>query len=195
MATLAVAIALAVQLPALAATTNVAAEAAAGDRLELSLSALEPATDQADDGVLAVIEDRRHHQLQLHQGLALGTLGTMALAAGMGLWSAHGYLDRSAGTAIHAALGGISAGLYLASAGLSLSAPALPPDPGSVAAGWDTVDVHRALAWGHGAAMALTVLTGVARLSGRLDNEPHQAAGLAAVALMGFSAGVIALVP
>lgn len=166
----------------------------------LSLAAeLEPVVGEnairldPEDSLLA--EDRRHHQLQLHQGLALATLTTMALAAGMGTWSAHGFPDRNLGTALHAGLGGVATGLYFASAALSLTAPAAEGDPVAVGGPWDSVDVHRALAWGHGAAMVLTVASGVARLSGRLDNEPHQAVGLTALALMSLSAGVLALVP
>ena len=160
---------------------------------------VEPVTGEPppplDPDASLLAEDRRHHQLQLHQGLALATLTTMALAAGMGTWSAHGFPDRSLSTALHAGLGGVATGLYFASAGLSLTAPAVGENPVPVGGHWDSVDLHRALAWGHGAAMMLTLASGVARLSGRLDNEPHQAVGLAALTLMSLSAGVLALVP
>lgn len=138
-------------------------------------------------------EERRHHQLQLHQGMALATLGSMALATGLGMWSVAASPDRSLSRPVHVAIGGLTTGLYLATAGLTLTAPTGPEE--TTEGRWDSVDIHRTLAWGHALTMALTLFSGVGVLAGRTEEGPHGWAGKASLGLMALSAGVIVFAP
>lgn len=142
------------------------------------------------------IEERaliQHHQLQLHQAFALATLGTMAVTAGLGLYDSHWapLSQLPLLHTLHVGLGGMTTAGYLGAAALALTAPSayqVEEEPG-----WDSVAVHRSLAWLHGGALASTVVLGVLTATGRMDPTWHEVAGLMTLGLMTVSAGVIAL--
>lgn len=132
----------------------------------------------------------RSSQLQLHQGLALATLGTMALTAGLGLYTANYSAPEQQPLlhGMHMGLGGVTTGLYLGAATLALTAPqgyAIERE------GWDAVTIHRSLAWLHAAALATTVTLGVLTSIGRIPPSAHGIAGGTTLGLMAISAGVI----
>lgn len=133
----------------------------------------------------------RSHQLQLHQGLAIATLGSMTLTAGLGLYTHH-FAGSNEGTAqvIHMALGGLTTGLYLGAATLALTVPTGYQVHEHVG---DAIWWHRYLAWFHAASLATTVTMGILAATGRLDPTVHGIAGGTALGLMALSAGVIAL--
>ncbi|HEY9900374.1 MAG TPA: hypothetical protein V6D00_14460 [Pantanalinema sp.] len=133
----------------------------------------------------------RGNQLQLHQGLALATLGSMALTAGLGLYttSLSAPEQHELFQHVHMGLGGLTTGLYLGAATLALTAPqgyALERE------GWDAVTIHRSLAWLHAAALAGTVTLGILTSIGRIPPSTHGLAGGTTFGLLAVSAGVIA---
>jgi hypothetical protein len=132
----------------------------------------------------------RHHQLKLHQAVALTTLGVMAVTAGLGYASSRGLLPVSVREP-HIAAAGLSTGLYLATATLALTTP--PSPLGGEAAAWDTVGLHRNLGWLHMAGMAGTVGLGLANILGPGNmTTPHGLAGYATLGLMATSAAIVA---
>lgn len=132
----------------------------------------------------------RAHQLQLHQGLALGTLGMMAATASLGYASRNGLGSGVDLRALHLAAAGLTTGLYLATGTLALTTP--PPLPGP-SKPWSSVELHRNLAWLHAAGMAGTVGLGVANvLAGDQLTPTHGLASYATLGLMAASAAVVA---
>lgn len=161
--------------------------------LPTSLSGAAPtaaaADEEEDDSVDLSNLAWRHGHLQVHQGLGLATLASMAATVGMGYW-----LTRQNGTSGvfdgHLLLAGLTTGLYLTSATLALTAPpqAIAHEEGP----WDTTKIHRNLAWLHAAGMVSVVSLGLLSTFSSLAYSPyHGIAGYTTVSLMALSAGVI----
>lgn len=135
----------------------------------------------------------QHHQLQLHQGFGLATLAAMALTAGFGFYGAHyappSLLNITTGT--HIALGGLTTGLYVGSAALALTAPRGYDEPESNP--FDSVTLHKDLAWLHAAGLVSTLVLGVMTYNNQIDPGVHGILGATTLGLMAASAGVIAL--
>ncbi len=131
----------------------------------------------------------RHHQLGWHQGVALATLGAMATTATLGQLSANNQLG-GVGRDLHLVAAGLTGGLYLIAGTLALGAPPplIPSEPGQ----WDSVSLHRSLAWLHATTMASTAGLGVASIFGQDTQKLHGLAGWTTLGLMATSAGVIA---
>ena len=98
--------------------------------------------------------DKRSHMLKIHQRLGLittaplvATVITGSLAGGKSMSST----DRD----LHAALGSVTAGLYLTTAYFSIFAPKVPGTPTR-----GPIRLHKALAWIHGPGMILTPVLG-----------------------------------
>jgi len=98
--------------------------------------------------------DRRSHMLRTHQRLGLITTAPL-LATLIVSNQAAGRHSTAAGRELHATLGGITAGMYLTTAGFAVFAPKIP---GTTVRG--PIRVHRALAWIHGPGMILTPVLG-----------------------------------
>ncbi|HEY9854323.1 MAG TPA: hypothetical protein V6D05_01210 [Stenomitos sp.] len=132
----------------------------------------------------------RHAQLQWHQGFGLATLGSMALTAGLGLYTSNFTSPSAYPTMrnLHMALGGITTGLYMGAATLALSAPKGYDVHDE---GWDAVTIHRSLAWLHAAGLVSTVTLGILTSIGRMDPKVHGILGGSTLGLMALSAGVI----
>ena len=98
--------------------------------------------------------DRRSHMLRTHQRLGLITLAPLVatLVTSSGAAGRHG---TTSGRELHAALGGVTAGLYLTTASFAVFAPKVP---GTTVRG--PIRLHRALAWIHGPGMILTPILG-----------------------------------
>jgi Carboxypeptidase regulatory-like domain len=103
--------------------------------------------------------NKRSHMLKTHQRLGLITtaplIATLVVASGA-KGSRNGAPGSNAsGRELHAALGGVTAGLYLTTAGFAIFAPKIQ----------DThtrgqIRLHKALAWIHGPGMILTPVLG-----------------------------------
>jgi hypothetical protein len=103
--------------------------------------------------------DRRTHMLKTHQRLGLITIAPLVGT----LIAANGAKDKhndgstsSSGRQLHAALGGITAGMYITTASFAIFAPKAPA--GTTVRG--PIRVHRMLAWVHGSGMILTPILG-----------------------------------
>jgi hypothetical protein len=98
--------------------------------------------------------DRRSHMLKTHQ--RLGVITTIPLVATLLVASrASGRHGTSGGRELHAALGSVTAGMYLTTASFAIFAPKV--------AGTKTrgpIRIHKALAWIHGPGMILTPILG-----------------------------------
>lgn len=101
-------------------------------------------------------ENRRSHQLQLHQSMALTTLGLMAAEATLGLASSRDLVPSSWAKPLHIALGGGTASMYGVTAWMAYST-----DPAEGEA-QDTIVWHRWLSYAHLATMLATVGLGYA---------------------------------
>jgi len=109
--------------------------------------------------------DRRSHMLKTHQRLGLITTAPLlaTLITSSGAAGRHG---TASGRELHAALGGITAGMYLTTASFAIFAPKIP---GSTVRG--PIRVHRALAWIHGPGMILTPILGALAYEQRSRGE------------------------
>lgn len=109
--------------------------------------------------------DKRSHMLKTHQRLGLITtaplLATLISSSGAG-----GRNGTASGRELHAALGGVTAGLYLTTASFAVFAPKVP---GTTVRG--PIRVHRALAWIHGPGMILTPILGALAYDQRSRGE------------------------
>jgi len=94
--------------------------------------------------------DKRSHMLKIHQRLGLITAGalvaTLVLSNG-----AAGKNSTASGRELHAAVGGLTAGLYMTTASFAIFAPKVP---GTKTRG--SIRLHKALAYIHGPGMILT---------------------------------------
>ncbi len=99
--------------------------------------------------------DRRSHMLKIHQRLGLITAAPLLAT----ILTSGGAKGRNSGNAsgrqLHAALGSVTAGLYLTTASFAIFAPTIP---GTTVRG--PIRLHRALAWIHGPGMILTPILG-----------------------------------
>lgn len=153
-----------------------------------------PAEGEVDEAQAAEEEQRaieRHQQLTLHQALGLSSLVAMGGTFALGKL----YVNGSVPQAAHVAAAGLATGLYLTTASLAIFAPA-PALTRQSPPGWDSVSVHRAMAWVHGAGMASTVGLGLSSvLGGPMNPSLHGWLGLGTTVLMTLSAGGILLAP
>ncbi len=98
--------------------------------------------------------DKRSHMLKIHQRLGLVTAGalvaTLVLSNG-----AAGRNSTASGRELHAAVGGVTAGLYMTTAYFAIFAPKVP---GTKTRG--SIRLHKALACIHGPGMILTPILG-----------------------------------
>ena len=99
--------------------------------------------------------DKRSHMLKIHQRLGLITTGpliaTLILSNG-----AAGRNSTASGRELHAAVGGLTAGMYMTTAYFAIFAPKVP---GTKTRG--SIRLHKALALIHGPGMILTPILGV----------------------------------
>jgi hypothetical protein len=112
--------------------------------------------------------DKRSHMLQIHQKLGLITAVPMAVAlfTGPGAKGHHGLPGSPGGRNLHATLGGITAGLYIATAYYAIRAPKIQgTEPRGL------IRLHRALAWVHGTGMIITPILGAIAYSQLSNNE------------------------
>lgn len=125
-----------------------------GKPAPLSLQDLGFPQDQANGNAEAQARlDKRSHMLKVHQTLGLITLipmvATIFASSGAG---SHGSVS---GRNLHAALGILTAGLYITTASYAIGAPSVP---GMKVRG--PIRVHKALGWIHGVGMILTPILG-----------------------------------
>jgi hypothetical protein len=134
--------------------------------------------------------DRRSHMLKTHQRLGLITLApliaTLAVSSG-----AAGRKSSASGRELHAALGGVTAGMYLTTASFAIFAHKVP---GTQTRG--SIRLHKALAFIHGPGMILTPILGAMayqqRSSGQKVHGIAQAHG-AVAAVTGAAYGLAIL--
>ena len=116
--------------------------------------------------------DKRSHMLKIHQRLGLITLAPLAatLILSNGAASRNG---TASGREIHAAVGGVTAGMYLTTASFAIFAPKIPGTPTR-----GPIRLHKALAWIHGPGMILTPILGALAYQQRSNGEKvHGLAG------------------
>jgi hypothetical protein len=136
-------------------TLDLGLQAASSNPTEPSLGDLGFAPDQVKGNAQEQARlDKRSHMLKIHQRLGLITtaplIATLIVANG-----AAGKRSTASGRELHAALGGVTAGLYFSTAYFSIFAPKVP---GTVVRG--PIKLHKALAWIHGPGMVLTPILG-----------------------------------
>ena len=109
--------------------------------------------------------DRRSHMLRTHQRLGLITIAPLVatLIASNG---AAGRNGTASGRELHAALGGVTAGMYFTTASFAIFAPRLAGAPTR-----GPIRVHKALAWIHGPGMVLTPILGALAYNQRSAGE------------------------
>lgn len=137
-------------------------------------------------------EHKRSHQLQVHQTMALTTLGLMAAEATLGLVSTRTD-SRDWARPLHIALGGSAAGLYGATAFMAYSV-----DPAEEEA-IDAIAWHRWLSYAHLATMVATIglgyMTALPVLPDGVSRETvrtwHGVMGGTSLGLMTASLGVL----
>ncbi|MEB3327844.1 MAG: hypothetical protein VKQ33_01285 [Candidatus Sericytochromatia bacterium] len=163
---------------------------AAAQEAQPAPAALAPDDDDEAPAFDATALGIRRQQLGLHQGLALGTLGMMAVTATLGYASTHNPAAAVDLRGLHLAAAGLTTGLYVATGTLAFTTP--PPLPGA-SRPFSGIEVHRTLAWLHMAGMAGTVGLGLANVlnPGQLT-PPHGLASYATLGLMATSAAAIA---
>lgn len=130
--------------------------------------------------------DRRSRMLKTHQRLGLITAAPL-LATLFVANQAGGRHGTASGRELHAALGGVTAGMYLTTASFALFAPKIP---GTKTRG--PIRVHKALAWIHGPGMILTPVLGALAYEQRSKGEKvhgiaqaHGAVGVVTAAAYG----------
>ncbi len=119
--------------------------------------------------------DKRTHMLKVHQRLGLLTLIPLAatVVSSGGAKNDHGKgSGNTAGMDVHAAIGGVAVGMYVATAYYAIEAPRIP---GTESLG--AIRLHKALAWVHGPGMVLTPILGV--LAFNQENNGEKVHGIA----------------
>lgn len=161
---------------------------------DLGLSAPPP------DPALQARLDRHTHMLKIHQKLGLITLIPMAAAviSSGGATAKHGPNGTVTGGAttsrdVHAALGGLTVGMYAATAYFAIAAPRIPED--HVKGG---IKVHKILAFVHGPGMVLTPIFGAMAFNQLNNGEKiHGVASAHAVVawttVISYSAAIVAV--
>jgi hypothetical protein len=112
--------------------------------------------------------NKRSHMLQIHQKLGLITAVPMAVSlfTGPGAKGHHGLPGDPGKRNLHAALGGVTAGLYIATAYYAIRAPKIQgTEPRGL------IRLHRALAWVHGPGMIITPILGAIAYSQLSNGE------------------------
>jgi len=120
--------------------------------------------------------DKRSHMLKIHQRLGLITVAplvaTLVLANGAKGTKGAPASASATGREIHAAVGGVTAGLYLTAASFAVFAPKIP---GTKTRG--SIRLHKALALIHGPGMILTPILG--ELAYRQKSNGQKVSGIA----------------
>ena len=132
--------------------------------------------------------DKRSHMLKVHQRLGLITIVPLVATVISGGF-AGGHAKQSDMRDVHAALGGLSGGLYFATAYYSIFAPKI--------AGTKTrgpIRLHKTLAWIHGPGMVLTPILGIMAFNQKNAGErvhgiasAHGAVGIVTAAAFGLA--------
>ncbi len=137
-----------------------------------------PQQTQADAKLQALL-DRRSHMLKVHQRLGLIAALPMAAALITGpMAKAKGRNGQpiteptNANLDFHAALGGVTAGLYYTSVYYAMFAPKVPETKRRGA-----IRMHEALAWIHGPGMILTPILGI--MAYKQENAGEKVHGIA----------------
>jgi hypothetical protein len=137
--------------------------------------------------------DKRSHMLKIHQRLGLITTAPL-LATLITSNGAAGKKSTASGRELHAALGGVTAGMYLTTAYYAIRAPTVP---GTKTRG--PILVHKTLAWIHGPGMVLTPILGAMALAQRNRGEKvhgiasaHSA--VAAITGVAYGAAILSVV-
>ncbi len=135
----------------------------------------------------------RRDRLNLHQTLAIGALGGMALT---GITGAMLTPDARGGysgglTGVHVASALSTAILYGSAATLALTAPQVA-EPSAQEPGYDSSYWHKSLSWVHAAGLGSTLTLGALTLA----NQPslsgaHRAAAITTTLLMTLSGGLL----
>jgi hypothetical protein len=119
-----------------------------------SLPDLFPPSQTQGNAQQQALLDKRSHMLKIHQRLGLITIAPLLAT----VISSGGAASKHSGTAdlnLHAALGGVTAGMYFSTAYFAIFAPMIP---GTITRG--PIRLHRDLAWVHGPGMILTAVLG-----------------------------------
>ena len=145
-------------------TSKITLTAGAAQKLDLALSAgTEPSLgdlgftpDQLKGSAQDQARlDKRSHMLKVHQRLGLITLAPLAATLITSNSAANRHTISASGRELHAALGGVTAGMYFTTAAFAVFAPKIAGTPTR-----GPIRVHKALAWVHGAGMILTPILG-----------------------------------
>jgi hypothetical protein len=133
--------------------------------------------------------DRRSHMLKIHQRLGLITTAPL-LATLFSGGLAGGKSSSSTDRDLHAALGSVTAGLYITTASYAIFAPRIP---GTRSRG--PIRLHKAMAWIHGSGMIITPILGSIAFNQRSRGEKvHGIAGAhGAVAIVTAAAYGVAI--
>ena len=155
-------------------TTDVALSASSGNAGAPSLGDLGFTPDQTKGSAQEQARlDKRSRMLKTHQRLGLITTAPL-LAAIIASNGAAGRKSTASGRELHAALGGVAAGLYFTTASFAIFAPKVPGTPVR-----GPIRLHKALAWIHGPGMVLTPILGALAYEQRNRGEKvHGAASL-----------------
>jgi hypothetical protein len=132
--------------------------------------------------------DKRTHMLKIHQRLGLITaVPLVATVVSGGL--AGGRKTSSTDRDLHAALGSVTAGLYITTAYFSIFAPKARGTPTR-----GPIRLHKALAWIHGPGMILTPVLGAMAFQQKSSGErvhgiasAHGAVGIVTAAAYGLA--------
>ncbi len=147
-------------------TVDVAFTAASGNVAPPTLGDLGFPTEQSQGSAEAQARlDKRSNMLKIHQRLGLITLAPLVAT----LVTSNGAAGRKgtvSGREWHAALGGVTAGLYLTTAYYAIRAPTVP---GTKTRG--PIVIHKALAWIHGPGMVLSPILGAMAFAQRNRGE------------------------
>jgi hypothetical protein len=142
--------------------------------------------------------DKRSHMLKIHQRLGLITVAplvaTLFLANGAKGAKGAAPSASASGRDIHAAVGGLTAGLYLTAASFAVFAPKIPGTPTR-----GSIRLHKALALIHGPGMILTPILG--EMAFQQKNNGDKVHGIAsahgavaAVTAIAYGAAILSVV-
>ena len=160
-----------------------------------------PATQTQGNAQQQALLNRRTHMLKVHQTLGLITLapmvGTLIAAGGAktkgGKGSSTVIEPSTANLDLHAALGGLTAGMYFATAYYAIRAPKVP---GTETRG--AIRLHKELTWIHGPGMILTPILGI--MAYNQENQGQKVHGIAAahadvawVTVAAYGASIVAV--
>jgi hypothetical protein len=124
-----------------------------------------PAEQSQGDAQEQARLDKRSHMLKMHQRLGLITTAPL-LATLLTSNGAAGKKSSTSSRELHGALGGVTAGMYFATAYYAIRAPTVP---GTTTRG--SIRLHKALAFIHGPGMVLTPILGAMAYAQRNRGE------------------------